>query len=357
MRYCAFLLSAILVGGLPVVAEETVVQTADSRWREVSVGQYDQVFSHVVDGGTWKTTFVLTNLTSEATPFLMAFYANDGTPLTLPIVGVGDSSAISGTIAPNGTLILETAGLSDELRQGSAIFFCLDRPASDVNAKPVATKLGGAAIFRQRVPGRPDFEAVVPVSALDDSKLSFPFDNSAGFVTGIALINANSSANSMLLVIRDEEGRIIGQDVFTLAGRNKSVFVVTEKYPQTAGKRGSIEVSAPMGGLGGLGLRFNPNGSFTSMHPTALRSSTGGTLPGGVSECYPAVESQIDGSFEGWSGDSIFKLMNGQIWQQAEFSYTYHYEYLPYVVIYPTARGCKMKVDGVRQTILVKRIK
>ena len=28
------------------------------------------------------------------------------------------------------------------------------------------------------------------------------------------------------------------------------------------------------------------------------------------------IESKIDGEFEGWEGDTIFKMMNGQIWQQ-----------------------------------------
>jgi hypothetical protein len=28
------------------------------------------------------------------------------------------------------------------------------------------------------------------------------------------------------------------------------------------------------------------------------------------------IESQIDGDFEGWDGETIFKLTNGEIWQQ-----------------------------------------
>ena len=40
------------------------------------------------------------------------------------------------------------------------------------------------------------------------------------------------------------------------------------------------------------------------------------------------VESQIDGDFNGWEGETIVKLMNGQIWQQAEYHYEYHYAYM-----------------------------
>ena len=69
------------------------------------------------------------------------------------------------------------------------------------------------------------------------------------------------------------------------------------------------------------------------------------------------MESTITGDFEGWEGETIFKLDNGQIWQQAEYDYTYDYEYRPDVTIYQTSSGCRMKVEGVEETILVRRIK
>jgi hypothetical protein len=72
----------------------------------------------------------------------------------------------------------------------------------------------------------------------------------------------------------------------------------------------------------------------------------------------PAViESQIDGEFEGWDGDTIFKLVNGQIWQQSSYHYHYHYAYMPRVTIYRSGTGYKMKVEGVDQTISVQRLR
>jgi len=70
-----------------------------------------------------------------------------------------------------------------------------------------------------------------------------------------------------------------------------------------------------------------------------------------------AIESRIDGTFEGWSGNTIFKLQNGQIWQQSMYGYNYHYAYIPKVVIYKTTGGWNMKVEGVDQAVTVKRIK
>jgi hypothetical protein len=73
--------------------------------------------------------------------------------------------------------------------------------------------------------------------------------------------------------------------------------------------------------------------------------------------CVPTIESAITGEVHGWDGDTIFKLDNGQIWQQAEYDYTYFYEYHPDVTIYQTRGGCKMKVEDEDDTIIVKRIK
>lgn len=69
------------------------------------------------------------------------------------------------------------------------------------------------------------------------------------------------------------------------------------------------------------------------------------------------VETQIEGEFEGWDGETVFKLANGQIWQQSSFAYTYHYAYRPKVLVYKSGTTYKMKVEGVADTVQVKRLK
>ena len=73
--------------------------------------------------------------------------------------------------------------------------------------------------------------------------------------------------------------------------------------------------------------------------------------------CSPAIESTIDGTFEGWSGDTIFKLTNGQIWQQASYDYEYEYEYRPDVIIFPSSGRCKMLVEGMDETLEVRQLR
>ena len=61
--------------------------------------------------------------------------------------------------------------------------------------------------------------------------------------------------------------------------------------------------------------------------------------------CSPAVETQIEGEFNGWDNEVIYKMTNGDIWQQENYHYHYHYAYRPNVVIYSTSTGCHIKVE------------
>ena len=73
--------------------------------------------------------------------------------------------------------------------------------------------------------------------------------------------------------------------------------------------------------------------------------------------CEPVIESEIDGTFNGWDGDTKFKLDNGQIWQQSSYDYTYEYDYRPEVLIYPSGGTCILMVEDVDETISVIRLK
>ncbi len=96
--------------------------------------------------------------------------------------------------------------------------------------------------------------------------------------------------------------------------------------------------------------------------PVSSGPSSSSLIPNPVEPVLPVpsggvLESQIEGNFEGWDGDTIFKLTNGQIWQQARFAFHYHYAFRPNIVIYPTSDGWMMKVEDVTETIQVKRLK
>lgn len=75
------------------------------------------------------------------------------------------------------------------------------------------------------------------------------------------------------------------------------------------------------------------------------------------SQCFPALESSISGSFNGWKGETVFKLANGQVWEQSAYGYGIGIGFNPKVVVFPVAGGCKMRVEGFADSVPVRRLK
>jgi hypothetical protein len=213
----------------------------------------NQLLSQVADGAGWKTTIILVNLDTEATPFTLRFWKDDGTPMTLGFEGGGAASqTIEGTIPVGGAQTILTLGTADALSQGWA--------------ELVTTKLiGGLAVFRQRVAGRPDQEAAVGITS-SGSRFSLPFDNTQGFVTSMALVNTSTTQNLTIAVTLREEGgmALAPVDPITLGPRSHTAFSLPTRFPGVANLRGVVEFSASSPDMSGLGLRFHPQGAFTS---------------------------------------------------------------------------------------------
>ena len=70
-----------------------------------------------------------------------------------------------------------------------------------------------------------------------------------------------------------------------------------------------------------------------------------------------AIETQIDGDFDGWDGETVVKLINGEIWIQDEYHYEYTYSFMPDVILYDPGSGWKMKVEGTDEAVRVRRLK
>jgi hypothetical protein len=73
--------------------------------------------------------------------------------------------------------------------------------------------------------------------------------------------------------------------------------------------------------------------------------------------CGQPIESRVSGEFEGWDGNTVVELQNGQIWKQRDRVYKYTYKISPKAIVYQSGDGCHMKVDGADQEILVERLK
>jgi hypothetical protein len=240
-----------------LVTAALMASAAPGTPRAVAISN-ENVFPHIADGDEWTTSFTLINLSPSPASYVLRFFGDDGNPLVLGIAGVGNTSAVSGVLPVNGSDVLETTGGVGVLQGWARV--------------DTFSTIGGFAVFKSHRPGRAyDFEAAVPVSSPLEHRFMMAFDNTNGFLTGIAVANPSATETAHVsLTFRDTAGNVIvGGGTLTMPPLTHFAFIVTEpdQYPQTAGQRGVVEFSTPTSSLSGLGLRFNPTGPLTSTSP------------------------------------------------------------------------------------------
>jgi hypothetical protein len=206
----------------------------------------------VLDGAGWSTTFIIQNVDSVPVNYAFNFWTDAGTALALPFAS-GAPGTLSGTLGVGGITYVSTAGISPTLIQGWA------EAAASGN-------IAVAALFRYTAPGVPDSQGSVNAT-LSGSNIYMPFDNSAGYMTGVAMANTNATQPlSISMIFRTDTGtQSTGQ--ITLPPHSHSAFVLASGFPTTAGVRGSIQFITSTPDLTVLGERFTPSLSFTTLNP------------------------------------------------------------------------------------------
>jgi hypothetical protein len=218
-----------------------------------SLASTTMILPQLAFGGGWYSALYFTNTTNSPLSFPVNMIADDGTPLNVPSLN-GSSATVS--LAPRGTAILEAPNLGS-LNQGYV-------------SAALPTGVTGYGVFRQSAPGRPDQEAVVPLSSSSSTTSTLVWDDT-NFTTAVALVNPSSVSVAVTIVVRDASGTTIGTATLTLDAKKK-VPVVLRDVPglgAMAGNRGSADFTVALGNLAVLGLRFG-GAAFTSI-PTLTR--------------------------------------------------------------------------------------
>jgi hypothetical protein len=222
--------------------------------------------SQIASGAGWKTALTIINFSAGPNSLTVSFHGDDGSPLILPLVvtqlgGVqsATASSVNRTLGAGATLLIES--------EGPASSSILVGWAEVLSSAPVS----GFSIFRLRGQDGRDSEGTASLGSIPSSDLVLPFDNTAGFATGVALVNLTTDTAIVNAVIRDDNGTQIGLQPVLLLGKAHSSFFLADRFSITSGRRGTIEFQNTAGGaVAGIGLRFNPSGSFTSV-PTMIR--------------------------------------------------------------------------------------
>jgi len=206
--------------------------------------------AQVAEGLNWKTLFIVTNLDPTPTNYQFRFWDDNGNALALPLVN-SSPGLLTGTLAAGGSTFAETPGNSPSLLQGWAEVTSTGR-------------IGVTTIFRSVIPGRPDSEGTV-TGVSSGSRVILPFDNTQGFVTGLAVANTNPNQTITITLLFQFDNGSQTSGSLTLGPHAHAAFTLPSRFPAAAAGRGSILFTAPSSDITVVGLRFSPNGSFTSL--------------------------------------------------------------------------------------------
>jgi hypothetical protein len=223
------------------------------------------ICAQIASGGAWMTTLTVANIDTVPIQVKVNFWGDNGQALTLPLTfpqeGGGapaNASFVERSLAVGASLVIQSSGSS---------------ASSTVEgwAEILATGPAGAfAIFRDQVNSQLTPEGTAALDAHNQASFMLPFDNTAGYVTSIAIVNNSSTqqAAGMTATVLDENGVTLAENLLisNLPPNGHTAFSLPVEFSATAGKRGVIQIQSTWSsGITALGLRFSPTSSFTSI--------------------------------------------------------------------------------------------
>jgi hypothetical protein len=223
-----------------------------------AVGIGNDIITHLADGGSWKTSITLINLSqTKAATFTLKFYGDSGVTQSFSFEGIGNTSTLTGTLSAGGSTVIKSAGTSAVTTQGWAQF----------DYSSTTDSVGGFAVFTNSNGN----EAAVPLESSIGENPILSFDNANGYGMGVALANSDFSTVTINATFKDGNGSILGVRQFTMAPMTHISFIFAQQWPFTAGHQGTVyfqcsDMYGPNAfGVAILGLRFTPQGAFTSV--------------------------------------------------------------------------------------------
>ena len=158
-----------------------------------NIGTGGGSIAHLASGGDgWQTTFVLVNTGANRAQANLSFFADDGSPLPLPLSfpqsGNPEVASVTGAdLAPGAMRLVQSSG-APNLLTGSA------QLTTNGN-------ISGFVIFRHN-----NQEAVVPMESRSANAYILAFDNTNDTATGVAINSVSPQAVNVRITIRDDSG-------------------------------------------------------------------------------------------------------------------------------------------------------
>jgi hypothetical protein len=207
-------------------------------------------FAQIAYGGSWQTTFTLLNLSSTGLASVtLNFFGDDGSPLKAPVQGSGNTSSYTFTIPPSGSLNVVVRG------QGSFRFLL---PGGAISEAVVPLSASGSAACLISFPVEPGSAPVILV----------PFDNTTGqYVTALAIANTSNAPLAVPIEFDDQSNIQLAVDTLNLTVNQHMAFLIAQRYPALAGKKGILRIRESTAAVSVLGLLANATNAITTIIP------------------------------------------------------------------------------------------
>ncbi len=250
-------LCSVLFGNEPL-RTVTTRQGSDS-----AVSQYLVSLPHIAYGGGFRTKIIVRNTSSSSAEVTLNYFGDSGAPLLVPFQGVL-SNHTTFTVPPNGTREVEPDWTGPESAGWAGIIYSNS-----------GIKIQGVFLWRNPddPPGKYT-EATAPVVSLSGagciiplpaSAMTMPYDETEGRFSGYGFTNTTDTAVTMTLTFFDDAGRTVGEYTQQLPAFGHVQFLLRDKVPDVANKKGSMRLSG--NGIVPLGFRFTQFFTFTTWLP------------------------------------------------------------------------------------------
>ncbi len=236
-------------------------------------------FAQIVSGGGWHSTIVLRNSTTRTIRYRLEFRTPVGEQLNLRLSDGQSNWYTEGSLFAGGTKFVETADGGKDLQEGYARLSTPECPTTDAGTTCGAGISGvtGSLIFKLSVPPQATWEVSIPLDSTSAS-VSFPYDNSNGYLTALAILNPFPSSGQRVRVqFRSENGGVVSEKFIGLGPRSRTVRLSGVAGPEdgvpgsgiakeTAGTKGTVTISSDsFSQIVAFGLLANPSGALSSL--------------------------------------------------------------------------------------------
>lgn len=229
----------------------------------------------IADGGNWYTAVVLVNTSPSVATASLDFFQDTSSGATTswnpPFVEVNSTQNLS--VPAGGTLYLHTPGTAATLTQG---WGKVTAP-SGVTAYAVYTY--------ETFAGRPNQDGT-SLAVAGSSRILVPFDATAGYSTGIAIVNPTNAQETVSVNIETDSGAVTQTSLPSIPANGQMAFSIASQFPATVGHRGVAEFYVSPGTISIAAFRINPTIALTSL-PVVLASGPPVLAGGGGSTALP----------------------------------------------------------------------